>query len=243
MTSQLKVLVADPDERIRHMIRSTLERHDLSVKTCPNAKDAIHLLSAEHFDLVIAEYHLHDMAGDEFCWLVHRTYESPLMLLSHPLDERQIVNAFQQGIDDFIAKPFQMHELEMRVFAILKRSQIKANPSIVTFSAIRFPEIEINPLTKSVYVQGKYVPLTAIEFKLLLYLAEHTDKVCSREELLREVWNYRSFDDTRTVDTHIKRLRIKIGEISNNVKKYICTVRGFGYRFDATSNHRATQTG
>lgn len=239
----MQILVADPDERNSHLIRSTFERHEFSVKVCRTAEEAIQLLAKEHFDLVIAEYRLPDMKGDDFCRLVHNHYETPIVILSNPLDERQIVNAFQQGIDDFIAKPVQLHELELRVFAILKRVQAKNNPSIVTFSAIRFPEIEINPLTKSVYVNEKFVTLTAIEFKLLLYLAEHTDRVCSREELLREVWNYRSFDDTRTVDTHIKRLRIKIGEYSRTVKKYICTVRGFGYRFDANSEDNASQTG
>ncbi len=239
----MQILVADPDDRTRHVIRSAFERHDFSVQACRTAKEAIQLLATEQFNLVIAEYRLPDMEGEEFCRLVHTQYASPLVILSNPLDERQIVNAFQQGIDDFIAKPIQLHELELRVFAILKRLQAKTNPSIVTFSAIRFPEIEINPLTKSVYVKGRFVPLTAIEFKLLLYLAEHTDRVCSREELLREVWNYRSYDDTRTVDTHIKRLRIKIGEHSPTVKKYICTVRGFGYRFDVNSEDSAFQTG
>ena len=242
MKTNLQLLVTDADERVQNLIRTTFERHDMVVKSCAYAEEAIRHLKNGRFDLVIADYHLPDMAGDELCKTIHSQFGVPLVILSTPLDEKQVIQAFQQGIDDYIAKPFQVHELEMRVFAILKRSQLKPNPSIVTFSALRFPGLEINPLTKSVYVDSVFIPLTAIEFKLLLYLAENTDKVCSREELMREVWHYRSYEDTRTVDTHIKRLRIKIGEISGKVKKYICTVRGFGYRFDATSD-RATRTG
>lgn len=144
------------------------------------------------------------------------------------------IHGFEIGADDYVVKPFSPRELIMRIKALLKRAGEAEYARTDLQQALTFPELVIHIDARRVEVEGKEVSLTPKEFDLLVYMAQRPDKVFNREELLRDVWNYQFYGDQRTVDTHIKRLREKLGQASALVSQYIVTVWGVGYKFEVT---------
>jgi two-component system phosphate regulon response regulator PhoB len=151
----------------------------------------------------------------------------PIIILTAKDDEVDKVVGFELGADDYVTKPFSVRELILRTKAILKRSTNKEN---IKDTKIEFGELFINTESHEVYINQKEIILTALEFRLLVQLFNRRGRVQSRDQLLSEVWGYSSDITTRTVDTHIKRLREKLGKVG----KYVSTVRGVGYRFSRT---------
>jgi two-component system response regulator ResD len=149
-------------------------------------------------------------------------------------DEGNRVHGFELGADDYVVKPFSPRELIMRVKALLRRTGSVTLEAAQTMlgHVLSFPGLSINVEARRVVVEEHEVTLTPKEFDLLLYLAQRPEKVFSREELLRDVWNYQFFGDQRTVDTHVKRLREKLGRVSERVPQHIHTVWGVGYKFE-----------
>ena len=148
----------------------------------------------------------------------------PIIVSSYRSDEVDRVVAFEMGVDDYVSKPFSVRELVLRVDAVLRRAPRleRSWPGILEFGALR-----IDAIAHRVWVYGQESDLTALEFNLLVYLLEGRDRVRTREELLRAVWGVNAALTTRTVDTHVRRLRAKLGDAS----AYVETVRGVGYRF------------
>ena len=181
-------------------------------------------------DLIVLDLMLPEVDGLEVCKILRRnpaTADVPIVMLTAKASELDRILGLELGADDYVTKPFSPRELVLRIKAILSRGRGAAKP---VAEQIEVGELIVDVPGHQVIWKGKPIDLTATEFKLLHVLAERRGRVQSREVLLQDVWNYESMIDTRTVDTHVRRLREKLGE----AEQYIETVRGVGYRF-ATS--------
>lgn len=227
-----RILVVDDEERIRRLVRMYLERSGFEVVEAEDGQTAVNLALNEPFSLIILDLMLPEMDGRDVCTQIRQHYEVPIMMLTAAGDEMNRIHGFELGADDYVVKPFSPRELVMRVKALLKRAGepefIKADMQQV----LSFPELVIHIDARRVEVGGQEISLTPKEFDLLVYMSQRPDKVFSREELLRDVWNYQFYGDQRTVDTHIKRLREKLGQASERVSSFIVTVWGVGYKFE-----------
>lgn len=163
---------------------------------------------------------------------------TPIIIISAKGDEQSRVDGFEMGADDYIVKPFSPREVVLRVKAILQRTKksVFYMPEFSVKDVLVFNDLIIDVNSHKVIVAGIEVNLTPKEFDLLIFLAKSPDKVYSRTELIKTVWDYDTYGDLRTVDTHIKRIRKKISEQSKDVAKMIVTVWGTGYKFDANKN-------
>ena len=175
---------------------------------------------------------LPDGSGLEFCKTIKSSnmYKNiPVIIVTAKGDEVDKVVGFELGADDYVTKPFSVRELMLRIKAILKRN-VKEGTS-KSSSVIAFDGLNINDDSHEVFINGVEINLTALEFKLLKHLVDRRGRVQTRDQLLEEVWGYSSHVTTRTVDTHVKRLREKLKEMG----KHIQTIRGVGYRFSRSS--------
>jgi two-component system phosphate regulon response regulator PhoB len=182
-------------------------------------------------DLIVLDLMLPDLGGLEICKTLKKddqTHLIPILMLTAKGEEVDRIVGFELGADDYITKPFSTRELVLRIKAILRRTGEKAQDR--TGKVFHFGELYVDPAKFEVKVKDTPIKLTALEFKLLKYLYENKGRVASRDMLLDRVWGYDSELNTRTVDTHIKRLREKLGEAG----AYIETLRGLGYRFVET---------
>src|SRR5262249_55523653 len=176
--------------------------------------------------LVVLDLMLPEVDGLEICRMLRRdpaTAALPIIMLTAKAAEIDRIIGLEVGADDYVTKPFSPRELIVRVKKMLER----ARPADIAADQLRFGDLLIDPPRHLVSWRGKKIDLTATEFKLLSLLAQRRGRVQSRDQLLRDVWEYNSLIDTRTVDTHMRRLREKLGPAS----KYLDTVRGVGYRF------------
>lgn len=229
-----RILVVDDEERIRRLVRMYLERNNFMVDEAEDGSDALARALETDYALIILDLMLPGMDGRDVCSEIRQYKDTPIIMLTAAGDESQRVHGFEIGADDYVVKPFSPRELIMRVKALLRRSGTtvtEAPPQSVSH-LLTFPGLVINIDARKVLVEDQEVMLTPKEFELLLYLAQRPEKVFSREELLRDVWNYQFFGDQRTVDTHVKRLREKLGRASERVPQHIHTVWGVGYKFE-----------
>ncbi|NJD37436.1 MAG: response regulator transcription factor [Geobacter sp.] len=223
-----KVLVVEDERDLAELLAYNLEKEGYQVLLTGNGLEGLETARRELPDLVLLDLMLPGMMGTEVCSSLRhseKTRAIPVLMLPARGDEIDRVVGFEMGADDYIVKPFSMRELMLRIRAIIRRSsqdsagndrQITAGPVVIDCSSHR------------VTVGGSEIELTSTEFKLLLYLAEHSGRVMKRELLLQDVWGYNFVGDTRTVDTHVTRLRNKLGEAGDMIK----TVRGFGYKLE-----------
>ncbi|MCM0083540.1 response regulator transcription factor [Geomonas sp. Red32] len=179
-------------------------------------------------DLILLDLMLPRLPGTEVCKLLkmgERTSSIPVIMLTAKGEEIDRVVGLEVGADDYVVKPFSTRELVLRVKAVLRRCQSKVeNDSVLSVGPL-----SIDPIRHRVIISGTEIPFTSTEFKLLHTLAQRLGRVQSREQLLRDVWGYNYVEDTRTVDTHITRLRTKMGDAGELIK----TVRGFGYKMES----------
>ncbi|MCY0877078.1 MAG: response regulator transcription factor [Firmicutes bacterium] len=230
-----RVLVVDDEDRIRRLVRMYLERNNFEVDEAQDGNEALAKALETSYSLIILDLMLPGMDGRDVCAEIRQYKETPIIMLTAAGDESQRVQGFEIGADDYVVKPFSPRELIMRVKALLRRSGVnlvESQPSMGHL--LTFPGLLINIDARKVIVEEQEVMLTPKEFELLLYLAQRPEKVFSREELLRDVWNYQFFGDQRTVDTHVKRLREKLGRASELVPHHIHTVWGVGYKFEVS---------
>lgn len=230
-----KILVVDDEERIRRLVRMYLERNAFDVEEAEDGQEALDKALENHYDLIVLDLMLPGMDGRDVCAaLRQQNNEVPIIMLTAAGDEMSRIHGFELGADDYVVKPFSPRELVMRVKALLKRAiqtTDKEAPASVS-SVLTFQTLTINMDSRRVLCDGEEVSLTPKEYELLCYLAQRPEKVFSREELLRDVWNYQFYGDQRTVDTHIKRLREKLGKASEQAATMIVTVWGVGYKFE-----------
>ncbi len=229
-----RILVVDDEERIRKLVRMYLERNSFLVDEADEGTEALSKALQNDYALIILDLMLPGMDGRDVCMEIRQYKETPIIMLTAAGDESNRVHGFELGADDYVVKPFSPRELIMRVKALLRRTGTVAVDSQQTVlgHVLSFPGLSINVDARRVVVEEQEVTLTPKEFDLLLYLAQRPEKVFSREELLRDVWNYQFFGDQRTVDTHVKRLREKLGRVSERVPQHIHTVWGVGYKFE-----------
>lgn len=228
-----KILVVDDEDRIRQLLKMYLQRENYIVEEASTGNEAYQKIIDNTYDLVLLDIMLPEMDGWEICKKVRDIKSVPIIFLTARGEEENRIHGFEIGGDDYIVKPFSPREVVMRAKAMLKRASTTSYLETETKVAnvIVFPDILINHDAHTVEIAGHEVSLTPKEYDLLHYMAQKPDKVFSREELLKEVWNYDFFGDLRTVDTHVKRLREKIGAISETAEQSIATVWGVGYKF------------
>ncbi len=234
MEGQERILVVDDEERIRRLLKMYLEREGYQIEEAEDGEEALRKALKTDYDLILLDLMLPGMDGLDVCRQIRQDKATPIIMLTARGEESNRVEGFEAGADDYVVKPFSPREVIHRVKAVLRRSSATAflSTETETRQVIVFPDLTIDQDAHEVRAGGKVVTLTPKEYELLLYLARSPDKVFTREDLLRDVWNYEFFGDLRTVDTHIKRLREKLNRASVPAAKMITTVWGVGYKLE-----------
>lgn len=228
------ILVVDDEERIRRLLRMYLEKEHYRIEEAGDGETALRMALETDYDLILLDLMLPGIDGVEVCTRLRAKKSTPVIMLTARGEEANRVQGFEAGADDYVVKPFSPREVIYRVKAILRRSSATAYLSKDTSpsNTIVFPHIMIEHDAHRVTADGQEVSLTPKEYELLHYLAVSPDKVFSREQLLKDVWNYEFFGDLRTVDTHVKRLREKLNKVSPDAAAMITTVWGVGYKLE-----------
>ncbi|MEX2461694.1 MAG: response regulator transcription factor [Paenibacillaceae bacterium] len=226
-----KILIVDDEDRIRTLLRMYLEKEGYLVEDTNDGMIALDRALHKDFDLIVLDVMLPGMNGIEICSNIRQIKETPILMLTARSDEDQRLDGFRAGADDYVTKPFSPREVTCRVNAIVSRSSAAAYLSWKknVCTNLVFPHLVIEPDAHRVLVNGTKIQLTLKEYDLLNHMAIHYGKVFSREELLKEVWNYEFGVDFRTVDTHIKRVREKLNAASPEAALLIRTIWGVGY--------------
>ena len=221
------ILVVEDEVDILDLISYNLKQSGFSITAVESGEEALEVASEENFSLVLLDLMLPGIDGLEVCRLLRAKPETkniPVLMLTARTEEVDRIVGLELGADDYLTKPFSPRELVLRVRAILRRAEAVESVSDET---IRIGSLTIDPIEHRVQLLSEEIELTATEFRLLLTLAQRRGRVQSREELLNVVWGYEHSGYRRTVDTHLRRLRAKMGEAAD----YLETVRGVGYRF------------
>lgn len=229
-----RILVVDDEERIRRLLKMYLEKEGYAIDEAEDGESALKLASNADYALILLDVMLPGIDGIEVCSRLRQVKSTPVIMLTAKGEEMNRVQGFEVGADDYVVKPFSPREVIYRVKAILRRSSATAFLTKETNRSnnIVFPHLVIEHDAHRVTAGGQEISLTPKEYELLHYLAVSPDKVFSREELLKDVWNYEFFGDLRTVDTHVKRLREKLNKVSSEAASMITTVWGVGYKLE-----------
>jgi DNA-binding response OmpR family regulator len=226
-----KILVVDDDPAIRNLIQRFLSKQNYQVEAAEDGKTALAMFEQFNPDLVILDVNLPDAIGYNLCEEMQTRTKVFVLMLTSRADEADKIRGFSQGADDYLTKPFSLAELEVRVGAILKRQR---TVTAAEKQRLIFEKLVIDPERREVTLNHQLIPLTALEFDLLRFLASHPGRVWRRSELIQEIWDYEYVGDQRVVDVHIGQIRKKI-EIDTTQPILIQTVRGVGYKFEAPS--------
>jgi two-component system phosphate regulon response regulator PhoB len=223
---KLRILVVDDEPEAVELVEFNLKQSGYAVITAADGAEALKKARGQTPDLIVLDVMLPEMDGFEICKTLRldpATAKVPILMLTAKAAEIDRVLGLELGADDYLTKPFSPRELLLRIKKIISRGQSEEKPK----EQMRFGDLLIDLPRHIASWKGKAIELTATEFKLLTTLAQRAGRVQSRDHLLRDVWEYDSLIDTRTVDTHMRRLREKLGAAS----KHLDTVRGVGYRF------------
>lgn len=229
-----KILVVDDDPAIRNLIHRFLSKQNYQVESAEDGKTALAIFEQFNPDLVILDVNLPDAIGYNLCEEMQTRTKVFVLMLTSRGDEADKIRGFSQGADDYLTKPFSLAEIEVRVGAILKRQRAV---TAAEKQRLIFEKLVIDPERREVTVNNQLIPLTALEFDLLRFLASHPGRVWRRSELIQEVWDYEYVGDQRVVDVHIGQIRKKI-EIDATQPILIQTVRGVGYKFEAPNQNQ-----
>lgn len=224
------ILVADDDPNVRELVRIYLGREGMAVLTAENGRAALNTLEETAVDAVVLDVMMPELDGFSVCKTLRQTSSVPVLMLTARGEEIDRVLGLELGADDYIVKPFSPRELVARVKAVLRRTLCPRPEEPATSGKLNFPGLEVDVLAREVLVEGGLVSLAPKEFDLLLYLMQNPRVVLERDQILSRVWGYDFAGETRTVDVHVKKLRLKLGE---PVRHYIQTVWGVGYKFEA----------
>lgn len=233
MNETKTVLVVDDEERIRRLIRMYLERDEFMVEEAENGEVALEMALKKDYDVILLDVMMPVMDGLEMCELLREEKNTPVIMLTAKGEESNRVQGFEVGADDYIVKPFSPREVVLRVKAVLRRTHnLNVGNNNQASNLIVFPDLTIDLDAYRVTSKNKEINLTPKEYELLVFLSQSPDKVFKREDLLKEVWEYEFFGDLRTVDTHVKRLREKLTNVSKEAAQMIVTVWGVGYKLE-----------
>ena len=220
----LKILVVDDESRMRKLVKDFLTKKNFQVLEAGNGEEAMDIFYEEKdIALIILDVMMPKMDGWELCREIRKNSKVPIIMLTAKSDEKDELQGFDLGVDEYITKPFSPKILVARVEAILRRSNVLAADDTMEAGGI-----ELNKAAHEVLIDGKSVELSYKEFELLAYFMSNQGVALSRERILNNVWNYDYFGDARTIDTHVKKLRSKLGAKG----EYIKTIWGMGYKFE-----------
>lgn len=217
-----KILIADDEQLMRQLVIDFLKPEGYEILEASDGKEALDIYDKEHPDLILLDVMMPGYDGWTVCREIRRESAVPIMMLTAKGEEIDQLFAYDLGADEYITKPFSPKILVAKIKALLRRSQNEQETHEADDG------VAIDRDARQVVIDGKNVDLSPTEYKLLNYLMSNTGKALSRRQILNQVWNYDYYGDLRTVDTHINRLRIKLGDKG----RYIRTVRGYGYRYD-----------
>lgn len=221
---KIKILIVDDESRMRKLLRDFLEREGYQILEASDGIEAMDMFYADkNIDLIILDVMMPRMDGWQVCKEVREHSKVPIMMLTARAEEQNELKGFELGVDEYIAKPFSPKILVARVGALLKRVK-----NVDGDAEINAGGIVINKSAHMVTIDGEIIDLSVKEFELLTYFVENQRIALSREKILNNVWNYDYFGDARTIDTHVKKLRSKLGDKGN----YIKTIWGMGYKFE-----------
>ena len=221
---KLKILVVDDESRMRKLVRDFLVKQNFDVLEAGDGEEAVDIFFREKdIALIILDVMMPKMDGWQVCREIRAYSKVPIIMLTAKSDERDELQGFDLGVDEYITKPLSPKILVARVEAILRRSNLLTNEDIISAGGI-----ELNKSAHQVKIDGKDIELSFKEFELLAYFMENQGIALSREKILNNVWNYDYFGDARTIDTHVKKLRSKLGEKGELIK----TIWGMGYKFE-----------
>ncbi len=219
----IKILYADDEARMRKLVKDFLNKRGMVVIEAVDGEDALDkFFSDKDIKLVILDIMMPKIDGWEVCRTIRRESKVPIMMLTAKADERDELLGFDLGVDEYITKPFSLKILCARIDAILRRSSGSGN------EIIEVGGIELDDSAHQVRVDNEPIDLSVKEYELLSYFIVNKGVALSREKILNNVWNYDYYGDARTIDTHVKKLRAKLG----NKGEYIKTLWGFGYKFE-----------
>jgi len=221
-----QIIIIEDDKHISKLVKYNLEKAGYDCTVADEGEEALDVLAKERPDLIILDIMLPKMDGFEVCRAIKQNTKLkniPIIMLTAKGEEVDRIVGLELGADDYVVKPFSPRELILRIKAILKRGKSEESPKDV----IKRGTLIIDVPKHRVMVNNKKIALTPIEFKLLVTLIERNGRIQSRDQLLSDVWEHQSDVFTRTVDTHIKRLREKLGKVGGQIE----TIRGLGYRF------------
>lgn len=222
---KIKILVVDDESRMRKLVKDFLVRENYEVLEAGDGEEALNIFYQEKdIALILLDVMMPKINGWDVCREVRETSKVPIIMLTAKGEEEDELNGFDLGVDEYISKPFSPKILVARIGAILRRSRkTDAEENVLSAGGI-----VIDQTAHMVTVDGERVDLSFKEFELLTYFLENQGIALSREKILNHVWNYDYFGDARTIDTHVKKLRAKIGEKGD----YIKTIWGMGYKFE-----------
>lgn len=222
----IKILVVDDEARMRKLVKDFLSIKGYIVLEAQDGEEALKVFDAnKDVKLILLDVMMPKMDGFEVLEAIRQYSKVPVMMLTARSEERDELEGYKLGVDEYITKPFSPKILVARVEAVLRRTVGEAEDRLIAGA------IEIDKVARSVYIDKKPVDLSFKEYELLTYFIENKGIALSREKILSSVWNYDYFGDARTIDTHVKKLRAKMGERGD----YIKTVWGMGYKFEITS--------
>ena len=221
---KMKILVVDDESRMRKLVHDFLARNNYDVIEAANGEEALDIFYEDKdIALIILDVMMPKMDGWEVCAEIRRNSKVPIIMLTAKGEERDELQGFELGVDEYISKPFSPKILTARVDAIIRRVYSKDAGEIIEIGGI-----EMDKSAHVVKIDGQKIDLSFKEFELLEYFIDNKGIALSREKILNNVWNYDYFGDARTIDTHVKKLRKKMGEKG----EYIKTIWGMGYKFE-----------
>lgn len=221
---RLKILVVDDESRMRKLVKDFLVKSNFEVVEAEDGAQAVDIFFAQRdIALIVLDVMMPKMDGWQVCREIRTYSKVPIIMLTAKSDERDELQGFQMGVDEYISKPFSPKILVARIEAILRRTNQSAVEEVLSAGGI-----EIDKAAHIVRIDGRDVDLSYKEFELLVYFLENRGIALSREKILNNVWNYDYFGDARTIDTHVKKLRSKMGEKGELIK----TIWGMGYKFE-----------
>lgn len=219
----VKILVVDDEQRMRKLVRDFLVKKDYVVIEAADGEEAVDIFFSEkNIDLIILDIMMPKMDGWEVCREIRNYSKVPIVMLTAKTSEKDELMGFELGVDEYISKPFSPKVLVARVDAILRRSGLGLDETIEVNG------IKIDKSAHEVIIDGETIALSFKEFELLSYFIDNKGIALSREKILNNVWNYDYYGDARTIDTHVKKLRSKMGDKGNCIK----TIWGMGYKFE-----------
>ena len=222
-----KILVVDDDKNICDLLRMYLEKEGYAVALAYNGEDAIKLFGAENPDLVLLDIMLPQLDGWQVCREIRKTSEKPIIMLTAKDEIFDKVLGLELGADDYVTKPFDTKEVVARIKAVLRRTSVVKTEEI---KEVRYDNLTINLTNYELRVNGELVDTPPKELELIYHLASNPDRVFTRDQLLDDVWGFDYYGDSRTVDVHIKRLRDKLKDVSDEWE--LRTIWSVGYKFE-----------